>query len=99
MTANKNRPEELLKKYFRNGMRCVKSDKVSSYLVYLTLFNLKPKFVKNLTFFFGSFRYLDEMFGYALEVWTIYEFDMSGKYTLRHDKPYENLIVVLRIFT
>ena len=80
-------------------MSCVKSDKVSSYLVYLTLFNLKPKFVKNLTFFFGSFRYLDEMFGYALEVWTIYEFDMSGKYTLRHDKPYENLIVVLRIFT
>ena len=80
-------------------MCCVKSDKVSSYLVYLTLFNLETKFVKNLTSFFGSFRYLHEMFGYALEVWTIYEFDMSGKYTLRHDKPYDNLIVVLRIFT
>ena len=80
-------------------MCCVKSDKVSSYLVYLTLFNLKTKFVKNLTSFIGSFRYLHEMFGHALEVWTIYEFDMSGKYTLRHDKPYDNLIVVLRIFT
>ena len=80
-------------------MCCVKSDKVSSYLVYLTLFNLKTKFVKNLTSFFGSFRYLHEMFGHALEVWTIYEFDMLGKYTLRHDQPYDNLIVVLRIFT
>ena len=66
-----------------------------SYLVYLTLFNFKTKFVKNLTSFIGSFRYSHEMFGHALEVWTIYEFDMSGKYTLRHDKPYDNLIVVL----